>query len=110
MGNKIYNDPSIQRRRNWDKNNKIGYRNSILSNTDTDNLVLCNIKDSMDNSLSTQNKMDYEYFSQIYNEVYRYISIDGGHKNKPFTKGGKSTPDNLEIQDASENISQSNKH
>lgn len=80
MGNKIYNDPSIQRRRNWDKNNKIGYRNSILSNTDTDNLVLCNIKDSMDNSLSTQNKMDYEYFSQLYNEGYRYISIDGGNR------------------------------
>lgn len=80
MGNKIYNDPSIQRRRCWDKNNKIGYRNSILSNTDTDNLVLCNIKDSMDNSLSTQNKMDYDYFSQLYNEGYRYISIDGGNR------------------------------
>jgi len=34
----------------------------------------------------------------------------GGHKDKPYTKGGKNTLDNLEIQTASENISQSNRH
>jgi hypothetical protein len=34
----------------------------------------------------------------------------GGHKDKPFTKGGKGIMDNLEIQSAFDNMSQSNRH
>jgi hypothetical protein len=34
----------------------------------------------------------------------------GGHKNKPYSKGGKHDNDNLEIQSAFDNMSQSNRH
>jgi hypothetical protein len=35
---------------------------------------------------------------------------NGGHKNEPYSKGGKGTMDNLEIQSAFDNKSQSNRH
>jgi hypothetical protein len=79
-GDRIFNDPSIQRRRSWDSNNKLGYKQSILDGTDTDNIVLCDIKSSMDNSHILNNMKDYEYFSNLWSKGYRYISIDGGNR------------------------------
>lgn len=80
MGKRVYNDPTIQRRQVWKKNDKVSYRESLLDGTDSSNIVLADIKSSMENSFMTNNTKDYEYFSNLYNQGYRYISIDGGNR------------------------------
>jgi hypothetical protein len=81
-GNRVYYDPSIQRRKVWNKYNKDGYRESLIEGTDTSNIVLCDIKTSMGYSFSTNNTKDYDYFSNLWNQGYRYISIDGGNRTE----------------------------
>lgn len=79
-GNRVYYDPTIQRRKVWKSSDKVGYRESLLDGTDASNILLCDIKSSMDNSFIQGNTKDYEYFSNLYNQGYRYISIDGGNR------------------------------
>jgi hypothetical protein len=81
-GNRVYYDPTIQRRKVWKPLDKIGYRESLLDGTDASNILLCDIKSSMDNSFTTGNMKDYEYFSKLFNQGYRYISIDGGNRTE----------------------------
>ena len=65
MGKRVYNDPTIQRRQVWKKNDKVSYRESLLDGTDSSNIVLADIKSSMENSFMTNNTKDYEYFSNL---------------------------------------------
>jgi hypothetical protein len=79
-GNRIYNDPSIQRRTCWTKDNKLDYELSIIDGTDDSHITLCDIKSSMDYSYNKNNTNDYEYFSKLLAQGYRFISIDGGNR------------------------------
>ena len=79
-GNRVYYDPSIQRRKVWEDSDKISYRDSLMDGTDGGNILLADIKSSMDNSFTMGNMKDYEYFSRLWNQGYRYISIDGGNR------------------------------
>jgi len=81
-GNRVYYDPTIQRRRVWKSADKKGYRDSLLEGTDASNIVLCDIKSSMEYSFSHNNIKDYNYFSNLWNQGYRYISIDGGNRTE----------------------------
>lgn len=81
-GNKIYSDQSIQRRKVWGKSNRVGYHQSLVEGTDTSNIVLCDIKSSMDYASTSNNMKDYEYFSKLWNQGFRYISIDGGNRTE----------------------------
>ena len=78
--NRIYYDKTIQRRKVWKPKDKVSYRESLVDGTDASDIVLCDIKSSMDNSYSEGNKKDYDYFSKLHNQGYRYISIDGGNR------------------------------
>lgn len=81
-GNRVFSDPSIQRRKVWGNSNREGYKKSLIEGTDTNNIVLCDIKSSMDNSFSIYNHKDYDYFSNLWNKGYRYISLDGGNRTE----------------------------
>jgi hypothetical protein len=81
-GNRVYYDPTIQRRKVWKKTDKVSYHQSLLDGTDASNIVLCDIKSSMEYSFSQNNTKDYDYFSTLWNQGYRYISIDGGNRTE----------------------------
>lgn len=81
-GNRVYYDPTIQRRKVWKKTDKVSYHQSLLDGTDASNIVLCDIKSSMEYSFSQNNTKDYDYFSSLWNQGYRYISIDGGNRTE----------------------------
>lgn len=81
-GNRVYYDPTIQRRKVWKKTDKVSYYLSLLDGTDASNIVLCDIKSSMEYSFSQNNTKDYDYFSTLWNQGFRYISIDGGNRTE----------------------------
>jgi hypothetical protein len=103
MSKRIYNDRTIQRRKVWKKSDKIGYRKSLLEVTDSSNIILADIKSSMDNSFMNNDTKDYQYFSNLYNQGYRYISIDGGNRTdfliEEYNKIDRSIPLSDEMND-----------
>ena len=79
-GGVTYKDPSIQRRLCWESVDKLGYQSSLIANLHSDNFVICDIVSSMERASYDNNVEDYKYFKDLFDQGYRFISIDGANR------------------------------
>jgi hypothetical protein len=79
---KIYYDDGIQRRKVWKKKDRVEFIDSVLHNTNTDNIVLAEINSAIQKAYIEKNDDDFEYFKKLSDQGYEYISIDGSNRTE----------------------------
>jgi hypothetical protein len=85
-GQRIRYDESIQRRQVWTKRNGTEYKECLLLGKDVSNIVMADVQGCMTLAQTTKSTYDYQYFSELYNQGVRYVSIDGGNRTRYLMK------------------------
>lgn len=85
-GNRICYDESIQRRQVWGKKNEVEYKKCLILGKDVSNIVMADVESCKNYALINKSSYDYEYFSNLYDNGTRYVSIDGGNRTRFLLK------------------------
>ena len=83
---KIYIDPRYQRRNSWNKENQKNFIDSIYKNMVSHSIILVNIGASYHIALQKNRHKDADYFKELLDKGYEYISIDGNNRSQTITK------------------------
>ena len=83
---KIYIDPRYQRRNSWTDANRLSFIDSIYKNMVSHSIILVNIGASYFISLQNKREKDAEYFKELMDQGYQYVSIDGNNRSQTMVR------------------------
>lgn len=103
---------AIQRKSVWSKNDMLDYKVSLENNWAVNQVTIADLESSLNISKINNNQTDIEFFTELLNGGYTYISIDGNNRTQylksEFTKYNqdyRNAPNNIKkILNSSVNV------
>lgn len=78
---KIYLDLSFQRKGAWELKDRIEFLKSLLLGYNFTPIIVANIKECLAEAQKNNSIEDINYFQNLFNKNYKYVSIDGNNRS-----------------------------
>lgn len=73
---------AIQRKSVWSKNDMLDYKVSLENNWAVNQVTIADLESSLNVSKMNNNQTDIDFFTELLNQKYIYISIDGNNRTQ----------------------------
>ena len=86
VNNKIYIDPNFQRRDAWTIEDRKEFIDSVYKNMVSNSIILVNVIASHQKAKFHNRHKEIEYFGDLVDKGYEYVSIDGNNRSQTLVK------------------------
>lgn len=86
VNNKIYIDPNFQRRDAWTLEDRKEFIDSVYKNMVSNSIILVNVIASHQKAKFHNRHKEIEYFGDLVDKGYEYVSIDGNNRSQTLVK------------------------